>query len=128
MTGDSIIEQSDLRVGVTQRSRENRHALLRYAERSYRTVHSFSQVDADSSPLRIRLTLSNSTASTISTGCDYNSSHASPLVSAWKLGPQTVEGCFHAEQAGIYPRYHKERAARQEFLLIARQFFQGTCT
>lgn len=92
-------------MGITQRTRENRHALLRYVERSYRTVHSFSQIDADGSPLRVRLALSNSTASTISSGCDYNSSHPSPSVSAWKVEPQAIEGCFHAEQAGIYPRY-----------------------
>lgn len=102
MTGDSIVEQSDLRIGVTQRAREGRHALLRYAERSYRTVHSFSQIDAaDAAALRVRLALANGTASA---ACDYNASRPSPLVSAWKLEPQTIEGCFHAEQAGIYPR------------------------
>lgn len=104
VTGDSIVEQSDVRVGVTQRARESRHALLRYVERSYRTVHSFSQVDADGGPLLVRLALADGTASTISSGCDYNSSRPSPLASAWKLEPQPVEGCFHAEQAGIYPR------------------------
>lgn len=108
MTGDSIVEQSDLRIGVTQRARESRHALLRYAERSYRTVHSFSQIDAaDAAALRVRLALANGTASAASTAsaaCDYNASRPSPLVSAWKLEPQTIEGCFHAEQAGIYPR------------------------
>lgn len=97
-----MLDLSDLKASVTSRPKENRKSLLRFAERHFKAVHSLSQVDAGGGQLRLRLTLGiNGTTS----ACDYESTSPSPVLEARRLEPQSVEGCFHAEQAGIYPKY-----------------------
>lgn len=101
MTGNSVLDLSDLKASVASRPKENRNGLLRFVERRFKTVHSLSQVEAGGSQLRLRLTLAvNGSAST----CDYESTNPSAVLEARRLEPQSVEGCFHAEQAGIYPK------------------------
>lgn len=91
----------DLKASVTSRPKESRSALLRFSERRFKAVHSFSQVDAVGSQLQIRLTLA---AYAATSACDYDTTNSSPIVEVNRLEPQSVEGCFLAEQAGIYPK------------------------
>lgn len=101
MTGKSELDVCDLKGSVTGRPKESRNALLRFTERRFKAVRSFSQVDAGGGQLRIRLTLANNGSSS---GCDYETTSSSPVIEARRLEPQSVDGCFHAEQAGIYPK------------------------
>lgn len=108
VTGNSVLDVCDFKASVTNRPKENRNSLLRFAERRFKAVHSFSQVEASGGQLAITLTLNPSirskNGSAWMTGCDYETANSSPVVEARRLEPQSVEGCFHAEQAGIYPK------------------------
>ena len=104
VTGDSELDRVDFKATVANRPMESRQSLLRFAERRYKSIHSLSQVEGAAS--RLLLTLSSpASASTNSLGCDYYSTNASPVLKAWNDQLQSIEGCFHAQQAGIYPKY-----------------------
>jgi hypothetical protein len=107
VTGNSVLDLSDLKAGVINRPKEGRNALLRFIERRFKTLHTFSQVDAGGAQLRLRLTLSGATNGTSASPptCDYDTASPSPVLQARRMEPQPVEGCFHTEQAGIYPKY-----------------------
>ena len=100
----------DFKATVANRPGENRQALLRFAERRYKAIHSLSQVEGMASRLLLTLSTPASSTLTVSTsanglGCDYDSLSISPVLKAWNDELQSVEGCFHAQQAGIYPKY-----------------------
>lgn len=122
MTGDSELDKTDLRTSVISRSgsgKESRQSLLRFAERRYKKsalIRSYSQVDLATGTinrsLRLRLTLPEKTKAVNGsallagpTACNYESIAPSPVLDAWGVQQQAVEGCFHAELAGVYPRY-----------------------
>lgn len=101
VTGNSVLEACDFRASVSTRPKENRINLLRSAERRFKTINSFTQVDAQGGQLVLRLKLSVNGSST---GCDYETIKPSPVVRAIKLEPLLLDGCFHPEQAGIFPK------------------------
>ncbi len=102
VTAKSEVELSDLRASVTNRPKEGRAALQNFVERRYKSVASVSHVQGGD---RVRLTLAPASAAAAATAfCDGDSADASPLVQAWRTHRQTVDGCFHAEQAGLYPK------------------------
>ncbi|XP_057370668.1 transforming growth factor beta receptor type 3-like [Daphnia carinata] len=101
VTGNSVLDLSELKASVTNRPKEGRNALLRFIERRFKALHSFSQVDAGGSQLRLRLTLAAGSDASL---CDYETTNASPVLQASRMEPQSVEGCFHTEQAGSYPK------------------------
>lgn len=110
MTGNSELNRVDFKATVANRPGESRQALLRFAERRYKAIHSLSQVEGVVS--RLLLTLSTPASSTMTAatsasglGCDYESTSISSVLKAWNDELQSVEGCFHAQQAGIYPKY-----------------------
>ena len=110
MTGNSELNRVDFKATVANRPGENRQALLRFAERRYKAIHSLSQVEGMASRLLLTLSTPASSTLTVSTsanglGCDYDSLSISPVLKAWNDELQSVEGCFHAQQAGIYPKY-----------------------
>ncbi|KAK4019954.1 hypothetical protein OUZ56_001952 [Daphnia magna] len=101
VTGNSVLDLSELKASVTNRPKEGRNALLRFIERRFKALHSFSQVDAGGSQLRLRLTLAAGSDASL---CDYETTNTSPVLQASRMEPQSVEGCFHTEQAGSYPK------------------------
>jgi hypothetical protein len=105
VTGNSVLDLSDLKAGVIIRPKENRNALLRFIERRFKTLHTFSQVDAGGAQLRLRLSLDAANKSNAPLCRDYETVSPSPVLQARRMEPQSVEGCFHTEQAGIYPKY-----------------------
>ena len=105
VTGNSVLDLSDLKAGVINRPKENRNALLRFIERRFKTLHTFSQVDAGGAQLRLRLSLDAANKSNAPLCRDYETVSPSPVLQARRMEPQSVEGCFHTEQAGIYPKY-----------------------
>ena len=108
MTGDSELNRVDFKATVANRPKESRQALLRFAERRYKAIHSLSQVEGIASRLLLTLAIpASSTAATSANGlgCDYDSLSISPVLKAWNDELQSAEGCFHAQQAGIYPKY-----------------------
>ena len=114
MTGDSKLDRSDLRATVTRyRPGANRDKLIRFVESRFKTIHSFSQVDKAAGVQRIRLTLTGKDKAGNYSNCENGSSLTtppsqawSPVLEAWRTGaPEFIEGCFHSELAGTYPKY-----------------------
>ena len=100
-----MLDLSDLKAGVINRPKEGRNGLLRFIDRRFKTLHTFSQVDAGGAQLRLRLSLGAANGTSAPPPCDYDTASPSPVLQARRMEPQSVEGCFHTEQAGIYPKY-----------------------
>ena len=105
MTGKSELELTDLRATLTTRPKENRTSQKNFVERLYKGAVAYSMTRVENGANRLRLSLGTANASAPSPAhCDYDTQETSPLVQAWRMDKQTIEGCFHAEQAGLYPK------------------------
>jgi hypothetical protein len=79
-----VLDLSDLKAGVINRPKEGRNALLRFVERWFKTLHTFSQVDAGGTQLQLRLNLSSADNGTSAPPlpCDYDTASPRPVLQA----------------------------------------------
>jgi hypothetical protein len=79
-----VLDLLDLKAGVINRPKEGRKALLRFVERRFETVHTFSQVDTGGAQLRLSLNLSHvdNRTSAPPLPCDYDATSPSHVLQA----------------------------------------------
>lgn len=105
----------DILASVSIRPKDNRLSLMRFVERRYKWIHSISDIDSAN---HIRLTLSSNwtsyapVASKPPTQCPdpsatsttSNETETWRLLDAWNMEKKTIDGCFHSQHVGMYPR------------------------
>ena len=110
----------DIRASVNFLPKDNRLSLMRFVERRYKWIHSISDIDSAN---HIRLNLSSnwtSYAPAVSeplTQCpdaldaqdapdapDANQTEGWRLLDAWNTEKKSIDGCFHSQHVGMYPR------------------------